>query len=37
VHAGLGGSSRVSFGQDAAGELYLVEQEAGDILKIVPE
>jgi glucose/arabinose dehydrogenase len=37
VHAGLGGSSRVSFGQDAAGELYLVEQESGDILKIVPE
>jgi glucose/arabinose dehydrogenase len=37
VHEGLGGSSRVSFGQDAAGEIYLVEEESGDILKIVPE
>jgi glucose/arabinose dehydrogenase len=37
VHEGLSGSSRVSFGQDAAGELYLVEQESGDIVKIVPQ
>ena len=37
THAGLSGSSRVSFGQDAAGEIYLVEEESGDILKIVPE
>jgi len=33
----LGGSSRVSFGEDAQGEIYLVEEDSGAILKIVPE
>ncbi len=36
-HTGLAGSDIVSFGEDAAGELYIVRQDTGQIMKIVPQ
>ncbi len=34
-HDALGGNDIVSFGEDAAGELYVVRQDSGQIMKIV--
>ncbi|MCA9678932.1 MAG: PQQ-dependent sugar dehydrogenase [Myxococcales bacterium] len=36
-HDGLRGGDIVSFGQDAAGELYVVRQDSGQIMQIVPQ
>ncbi len=36
-HPDLGGADIVSFGQDFQGELYIVRQDTGQVMKIVPQ